>query len=253
MRTPTIVLVALFSAIAMPMAQDAEPHFEVVSVKENTSPDLSIRSEPQPPDGYRRTALPLSNHLAYAFDVPQLWRIVDLPDWARLTRYDITGKASAPVTEQQRRSMMRDVLISRFKLRTHTEQREQTVYVMSLARSDKRLGIGLKSRPDCADMPCASGGTGTPEGVKIQATTLSRFAEGLLSNLLRQMVMDESGIAGVFDIEATWRPATGPGDAADNRPDMFTALRDQLGLKLEPQKRSVEVLVIDHIERPTEN
>jgi uncharacterized protein (TIGR03435 family) len=176
-----------------------------------------------------------------------LWRIVDLPDWARLTRYDITGKASGPVTDQQRRAMMRDALVGRFKLRTHVEEQEQTIFVMSTQRSDKRLGTGVK---ECADQPCATGGTGTPEGVKIQATTLTRLAEGLLSNLLRQAVRDETGIIGVFDIEATWRPDTGQVEAADGRPDMFTALREQLGLKLEAQKRPVEVLVIDHIERP---
>jgi uncharacterized protein (TIGR03435 family) len=191
--------------------------------------------------------------VAYAFDIPQLWRIADLPDWARLTRYDITGKASAPITDQQRRAMMREVLITRFKLRTHVEQREQTVYVMSTSRPDKRLGAGLKPRPDCADQPCATGGTGTPEGVKMQATTLARLADGLLSNLLRQLVIDETGLPGMFDVEATWRPDSGQVDSLDNRPDVFTAFREQLGLKLEPARRAVDVLVTDHIERPTEN
>ena len=234
-------------------AQEAEPRFEVISVKENTSADLAIRSEPQPPDGYRRTGLPLSNHLAYAFDVPQLWRIVDLPDWARLARYDITGKASGPVTDQQRRAMLRDVLLTRFKLRTHVEQREQTVYAMSTNRADKRLGPGLRPRPECVDQPCATGGMGTPEGLKIQATTLARLAEGLLSNLLRQLVVDETGVSGMFDVEATWRPDSGQADSGDSRPDVFTAFREQLGLKLDPARRMVDVVVIDHVERPSEN
>jgi uncharacterized protein (TIGR03435 family) len=233
--------------------QSGEEKFEVVSIKENTSGDLSIRAEPQPPDGYRRTSLPVESYVTFAFGISQDSRIANLPDWTSTTRFDINAKAAGPITSEQRRAMLRDVLVSRFKLRTHVEQREQTVYVMTSVRPDKRLGPGLKLRDDCADQPCLSAGTGTPQGVKMQATGLTQFADGILSNVLGQVVRDETGVTGVFDIEATWRPDTGQVDPGDSRPDVFTALRDQLGLKLEPQKRPVEVLVIDHIERPTEN
>jgi uncharacterized protein (TIGR03435 family) len=233
--------------------QGADEKFEVISIKENTSGDLSIRAEPQPPDGYRRRGLPLASYVTFAFDISQDSRIANLPDWTSTTRFDINAKAAGPITNQQRRAMLRDVLVTRFKLRTHIEQRDQTVYVMMSVRPDKRLGPGLKLRDDCADQPCLSAGTGTPQGVKMQATGLTQFADGILSNVLGQVVRDETGTTGVFDIEATWRPDTGQVDPGDSRPDVFTALRDQLGLKLEPQKRPVEVLVIDHIERPSEN
>ena len=75
----------------------------------------------------------------------------------------------------------------------------------------------------------------------------------MLSNLLHQVVRDETGVEGIFDVEAKWRPSSGDADTPDSRPDMFTAFREQLGLKLEPSRRPVEVLVIDHIERPSEN
>jgi uncharacterized protein (TIGR03435 family) len=252
-RTFQIVLFAsLLSTSVLAQAENSVLRFDVVSVKADTSGDLTIRSEPALPDGYRRN-LPVESHLRYAFDIAQLSRLVNLPDWALTTRYEIAGKATEPITDQQRRAMVRDVLATRFGLRTHVEQRELPVYILTTDRSDKRLGTGLRPRPDCASDPCERGGTGTPQGVKIRATTLTQFADGMLSNLLRQVVRDETGVGGVFDVEASWRPSAGDADAADNRPDMFTAFREQLGLRLEPSRRPVDVLVIDHIERPTEN
>ena len=246
------VLIVLVAAIVTMSARQNEDVFEVVSVKENTG-DPVIRSEPTPSDGYRRTNLPLWNHLSYAFNIPQPSRIASVPEWVQVARYDIAGKAAGPITDQQRRAMLRQVLVSRFGLRVHSEQREQTVYVMTMDRSDKRPGAGLTRRADCAAASCERNGTGTQEGVNIRATTLTQFADGMLSNLLGQIVRDETGVEGVFDVEANWRPASGNANAGDSRPDMFTALREQLGLKLEPSRRPVDVLVIDHIERPSEN
>ena len=198
-------------------------------------------------------AEPLRPDDGFSGDIPQPSRIAGLPDWTRNTRYDIVGKAAGPINDQQRRAMMREVLVTRFKLRTHTEQREQTVYVMTTSRPDKSLGPGLKLRPDCANQPCASGGTGAPQGIKLQAITMARLADGRLSNLLRQIVRDETELRDYYDVEATWRPVTGQVDPTDTRPDVFTAFREQLWLKLEASRRMVDVLVIDQIERPTEN
>jgi uncharacterized protein (TIGR03435 family) len=68
---------------------------------------------------------------------------------------------------------------------------------------------------------------------------------------MEQVVRDETGVEGVFDVEASWRPRSGEADPADMRPDIFTAFREQLGLKMEPGRRPVDVLVSDHIERPS--
>jgi uncharacterized protein (TIGR03435 family) len=72
----------------------------------------------------------------------------------------------------------------------------------------------------------------------------------MLSALARQLVVDETGIEGKFDVSASWRPDTAAADPNDPRPSLFTAMKEQLGLKLEAQRRPVDVLVIDHIERP---
>ena len=145
--------------------------------------------------------------------------------------------------------MLRDVLVTRFQLRTHVESRQQTVFVMTAMRPDKRLGPGLKLRTDCATDPCTSGGTGRPDGLVIRGTTLTQLADGMLSNLQRQVVRDETGIVGVFDVTMSWRPESPNPDPNDPRPSFFTAMEEQ-GLKLEPQRRPVDVLVVDRLERP---
>jgi uncharacterized protein (TIGR03435 family) len=225
----------------------SSPAFEVVSVREN----LSIQFESQSPDGFRRANLPLDSYVTYAFGIRQRSRVDGLPDWARSARYDIVARAATPITEAQRQLMLRDVLVTRFQLRTHFESREQTIYVMTAARPDKRLGPGLTRRTDCTTNPCTSSGTGRPDGLSIRATTLAQLADGMLSNLQGQVVRDETGIDGVFDVTMSWRPESATPDANDSRPSFFTAMQEQLGLKLEPQKRPVEVLVIDRLERPT--
>lgn len=230
-------------------SQSSTLRFDVVAVKENTGSDLSIRFEPDPPDGFRRTNYPLDSLVPYAFNIRQLSRISGLPAWTRSARYDIAGKAGRAISDNERRSMLRAVLEESFGLRTHVETREQTVYVLTAARADKRLGPGLTPRPDCDAETCTSSGTGRPDGLQVRATTLTQLADGMLSNIRREIVRDETGIPGVFDVTMSWRPDNAANDPNDSRPAFVTAIQEQLGLKLDPQRRPVDVLVIDRIER----
>jgi uncharacterized protein (TIGR03435 family) len=186
----------------------------------------------------------------YAHSIRQLSRITGLPEWTRSARYDISGRAGRVITDDQRRAMVLAVLETRFGLKTHVESREQTVYILTTVRADKRLGPGLKPRPECATERCSSGGTGRPDGLTISATTLTELADGMLSNIQRETVRDETGISGMFDVTMSWRPDTAGNDPNDPRPSFFTAIQEQLGLKLEPQRRPVDVLVVDAIARP---
>jgi len=193
---------------------------------------------------------PLASFVTYAFSLPQPSRVSGLPEWTRSTRYDVVGRAAGPITEPQRRQMMQAVLVNRFGLRTHVEKREQPVYVMLALHADKRTGPGLTPRPDCESSRCSEGGTGRPDGLSVRATTLTRLADGMLSNVLRQVVVDETGIPGIFDATASWRPESAAADPSDVRPSIFTALEEQWGVKLQPARRPVDVLVVDAIARP---
>ena len=230
--------------------------FEIVSVKPNTGSDTSIPSLPIPPDGINLVNRPLESLVRYAYEI-QFFRLVDMPAWANQERFDITAKAGRPITDAERRLMVRQLLADRFGLNVHFEPREQTVYVMTRARSDGSLGAGLKLRPECpaaADTCRSAGSAIVPAGrLSLKAATLDLLASGLMSAVLESLVLNESRVDGYFDVELSWRPDTATGDAADARPSFVTAVEEQLGMKLTAQRRSVAALVIDRIERPTTN
>jgi uncharacterized protein (TIGR03435 family) len=181
--------------------------------------------------------------------------------------------------------MIRSLLADRFKLAVHTETKDQPIYALVLARSDGRLGPSLKkSETDCAALMAARGrgpiappqpGAPMPCGIRIGmgnmavgGSTLGQFANSL-GMFVGRIVQDRTGLAGAYDINLTWtpdqmpqRPPGAPGDQPirangvdidPNGPSIFTAVQEQLGLKLDAQRGPVEMLVIDRAEKPVEN
>ena len=187
--------------------------------------------------------------------------------------------------------MLQDLLEDRFKLTAHREKRDMPIYALTLARADKKLGQGLRaSSVDCEAFrgrraggpggPAEPGGPGGPGrgvapalgerptcGMMIgpgQVTAggmpIRQLAQ-MLSQLTQRIVEDRTGLAGNFDIDLTFTPERMPQGAPPpgvqlppidpNGPSVFTAVQEQLGLKLESERGPVEVLVIDHVERPT--
>jgi uncharacterized protein (TIGR03435 family) len=175
-------------------------------------------------------------------------------DPAEDERFDIAAKAARPITETERQSMVQALLADRFRLKAHFEKREQTIYVMTRALADGPLGPGLRPRADCVTAPCQrSGSSSRVAGViRLRGTTMAGLAEGPMSLILGQVVRDESGIEGVFDVQASWCPDAVDAsiDPKDERPSFVTAMQEQLGLRLQPGRAAVEVLVIDSVERP---
>jgi uncharacterized protein (TIGR03435 family) len=187
--------------------------------------------------------------------------------------------------------MIRALLADRFKLAVHNETKELPIYALVLARSDGKLGPQIKkSETDCAAVMAAArgrgpgamppppggpgrGGDNMPCGMRIGpgaltmgGSPLSQFAQSL-GMFAGRIVLDRTGLAGAYDINLTWtpdqmpRPAGGGdqpplinGAAVDpNGPSLFTAVQEQLGLKLDSQRGPVETLVIDRAEKPVEN
>ena len=231
----------------------------------------------------------------------QRTQIVGAPDWTETVRYDITAKAQSDIQGTPPGGppgalnfMLQDLLEDRFKLRVHRETRELPMYALTLARTDRRLGTGLRaSTVDCAAMrgrggrggpppgpppvgagaPNAAAALGWPErpqcGMRVSpnqivagGVTLAQITP-MLSQFTQRIVIDRTGLEGTFDIDLTFTldgvpnappppPGGPPPPPADpNGPSLFTALQEQLGLKLESERAPVEVLVIDHVERPT--
>ena len=252
-RSSAMVLTIVAAGIAAAAAQETAPRFEVASVKPNVGADRSIPFRTPPADGITLTNFPLESIVRFAYSV-QPFRVEGLPAWTREERFDIAAKAAGPITDEQRRLMMRSLLVERFRLKARFVTREKTIYVMTTARADKQLGPGLTPRPECAtappDKPCQSGGSGRSDAIQLRAVTLTQLADGMLSTLRGELVRDETGVPGAFDVQMSWRPETST-DADDARPAFVTAVQEQLGLKLEPLRRPVEVLVVESIDRPT--
>jgi uncharacterized protein (TIGR03435 family) len=166
------------------------------------------------------------------------------PAWLKTERYDIVAKLPPNTTWEQRLRMFQALLAERFKMAVHRETRELPVYAMVPAKE------GFKLR----EVEMGHGGFSAGRGqIKAQKMPLAMFAERL-SQIVDRPVLDETGIKGAFDftVEFTPEDAT-PGDAASG-PSIFTAIQQQLGLKLEARKGSVEVLVVDRADRvPIEN
>lgn len=233
------------------MAKDADPDWDVVTVKPSLPSDQgdSIHT-----DGRRVviTRYSVMGMLLFGYGV-QKSQVEGVPEWAKSDRFDIDGLATVegkPDVKQLRR-MMQKVLNERFGMKLHREQREMPVYAMTLAKSGPRLTsnttypVGLVDQRNTA--------TSGQQTLVYKNTSMPELAQTLMFNVDRPVV-DKTGLTGRYDIELKWTvdesKAPTDGTAA---PSLFTAIQEQLGLKLEPVKAPAEVLVVDSVEGPGAN
>jgi uncharacterized protein (TIGR03435 family) len=216
-----------------------------------------------------------------AFALPG--QIAGGPEWVNTARFDINAKAPGDPPRDAMAEMLRNLLADRFKLTVHVEPREIDVYALTLARSDGKLGAGLrKPAKDCEAVEAArknAAAAGPPvqpappkpgerpecgalssamNGVARLATggTLLSIIPTVIQSTVGRPVIDRTGLTGRWDIELEYSITATPSTAADqaNAPaSIFTAVQEQLGLKLEPGKQRMDVLVIDRVEMPTPN
>src|SRR3984893_4703254 len=258
-------------------AADASgPVFEVPSIKP-TKVSGSAYTFVRPGGRFTATNLPLKGLITRAYRL-QGNQVEGGPSWVSSDGFDIEAKAEGNPPPEQVLLMVRALLAERFKLKLRTETRQLPVYALELARSDGRLGSGLRpaSPADCVSVPPSSGppplfdrnrppcgalyspmGHWTGRGVSIEALTSD------LSRVVSRVVLNRTGLTGTFDLDLQWTDLTvllQPGGSvpdapppADNPTWIYTALQEQLGLKLDSQKGPVDVLVIDRAEKPTDN
>lgn len=257
------LLVILFAAVP------AESQvFDVVSIKRNPS-GTTQQSVNVQPTGVTFINFQLRAILQLAYGIPQPARLIGIPDWVN-ERYDVIARTASPVSPATiiaMRPMLQAMFADRFRLSAQLEKRELPAYALVLARSDGRLGPQLRrstvvcaargpspsdaQRPaDQALVQCGPR-AGGPGRFIFVGSPLSLFA-GVLSLPMGRTVVDRTGLEGLYDLDVTFAPE-GPVAAPSDAPSLFTALQEQLGLKLDPEKELVEVLLVDRIERPTEN
>ena len=250
------------------------PKFEVATIKPTQS-DENGTMRRRMPDGIAMTGVPVQMLLTEGFGMEDD-RIIGAPGWAKSDRFDIQGKVSeedAPklkrLTPDQRGIMLQTLLEDRFKLKFHHETRELPVYALVIENGGSKL---KGSKPDD---PTLNGGHGLhmmsmgSGDFEAQGASIGMLIQAL-SLQVRRTIVDETGLAGNYDFRLKWVPddappvmagagsAGAPGNEGATPPDavgpsLFTALEEQLGLKLEPQKGPIDVIIIDHIEKPSEN
>jgi len=268
-------------------ASGPAPAFEVASVKPNKSGEGFIRFGMQPGGRFTASNVPLRELIRFAYAL-QDFQILDAPGWIASARFDVIAKAEGDLPTSQigtvgpLQMMVQSLLAERFQLKARMVTREAPRYDMVLARSDGRLGPQLKqSTTDCQALFAAARRGGAPPappapGERLQcgfwigpglmqmgASPLSQLASAL-SPMVQRVVIDRTGLAGNFDLEMTFAadqlPKGPPPAGAPPLPpidsdgaSIFTALQEQLGLKLELTRGPVDVLVIDSVEQPSDN
>lgn len=270
------LVVVLIAVAALPLTAQTPPRFEVASLKVNSSGDGTTRFGPQPGGRFSMTNGPLRLLLAFAY-VPEQSEILGLPDWADSARYDVNAKAADAASAEDMRVMVRSLLAERFHLRLHYEMRDRDVYRLVRLIDDGTLGPKLHPVDvDCnalrdqilkGQLKQNEVGQAT-NGVRLCVTSgnITKTAQGWMrssksggspiSALLAEVgqragrvVVNDTNLTGFYEYTLEYAGEDQPG--ASDLPSIFTALQEQLGLRLLSDRRAVEVIVIDSAERPT--
>jgi uncharacterized protein (TIGR03435 family) len=236
------------------------PKYEVASIKPNTDNDFRFAFRIEPSGRLAATGITLKRLMMTAYNV-QDFRIVGGPDWVVSRRWDVQAKPDRVVSPDQIRPMLRALLENRFQLRSHSEKRQLPVYELSVDRKGSKVQR-VKDSETKADVRVGAG------LIQLTKATAATFASQL-SYALGRPVIDKTSLSGEFDFALEWTPEPGedggpataglPPGASDqpastsDGPSIFTAIPEQLGLRLRSGRGPVEVIVIDDVRMPTAN
>ena len=250
--------------------------FEVVSIRPHHREPDELAHTGFTPDGFMSTNTPLYVVLIVAYDLRDptligtqpgghLSRIPGAPEWTYSDLYDIVAKVSESdiaalkglnleERNSRMRAMLQNLLADRFSLKVHTEFRSAPAYDLVVAsRGPKNMKLEPDSETPQLDW------TGRTH-IRVHAFAVAGLAKPILTARMGCPVTDKTGLTGKYDFTLDWSedavPITGPEGVAPpepSGPSIFTALQEQLGLKLVPTKAPMESIVVDHIERPSEN
>jgi len=243
----------LLLTLAASLAPAQSPAFEAASihlVDPHTAADLQrgigqLSMSPFPTNLFTLHSAPLSFLIQIAYAVDTQDNISAMPGWMDSQLYDISAKVEGDqqLTLEQMRPLLQQLLAQRFHLAVHHQSKLLSGFALIVAKGGPKLQPPAKPKRKM-------GGQILPNGLTFWNMDLAHFVL-ILSRPAGQPVIDKTGLTGVYDFKLSYTPTNDPDSSL---PSFFTAIQDQLGLKLEPQKVPVETLVIDHIDRtPTEN
>jgi uncharacterized protein (TIGR03435 family) len=242
-----------------PMAADANPVFEVATIKPS-DPDRPGKAFLVQGRQFSTLNTSLSDMITFAYGLHPR-QLVGAPDWVEKDKYDVVGKPDGvgQPNLKQWKTMFQKLLVERFHLTFHNDKKELSVYALTVGKNGPKMA---KSQADPNGVPgLFFRGLGV---LPAQNATMADFAGVMQSAVLDKPVVDQTGIAGRYDFTLTWTPDESqfgglgarvppPADNVAAPPDLYTAIQEQLGLKLVSTKAPVDVLVIDHVEKPSSN
>ena len=244
-----------------PMAADADPAFDVATIKPNPSGGGRIQGLTMNGRNFRVRNGSLIDLITFAYDV-QVKQVAGAPAWTDNDRYDIDAVPDQPGQPNmvQARGMVRKLLADRFNLTFHKEKHEMSAYVLSAPKTGLKLTPSKTIQGQLPGMGASPGKGGLT--LHLINGTMADFTSFLQMLVLDKPVVDQTAITGRYDSNVTFTPdqtqfngqppKLPPADVPD-APDLFTAIQQQLGLKLAAEKTAVDVIVIDHVERPSPN
>ena len=231
------------------MAKEAHPSFEVASIKLS---DPESHRQGFSTEGHRVTlhGETVTAMMMFAYGIHHK-QIVGSPEWAGNDRYDVSGVADAegePDTKQLQ-EMVQKLLVDRFGLKFHHEQRELSYYAIAVAKGGPKIA---KSADQDGNSDQTGNGSSKQMEMKFTNNSMPEFALGM-TFFEDRPVVDETGLKGKYDFTLRWQPNETATNEEGAPPLLFTAIEEQLGLKLEPKRGMVDVMVVDKVERPSEN
>jgi len=285
-RARTVSSFAAIVLVAMPFVpqpQTQKPAFEVASVKPNGSGDVRARMEIQPGGRFTATNVSLRMLITNAYQLFN-YQIAKGPDWVEKDRWDVAAKAEEgtvrtsvaryPGAPSETQVLLQALIEDRYKLKAHKETRNLPVYNLVVSKGGVKMKLSDNQTPPApqenAEVPHPYWGGAIPHGnvmlgpSNIHATgiTAAALAQSLSLALGRQ-VLNRTMQKGLYDISLEWTPdisqpmdiydPTQPFPRYPNAPSIYTAIEEQLGLRLVSAKGAVEVLVIDSVQKPTVN
>jgi uncharacterized protein (TIGR03435 family) len=236
MRPTAVLMICVTGAVYGQPA--APPQFEVASVKPSSDPSNAQSGGKTGKGRVNMINMTLKRCIMGAYGLGPN-QIVGGPDWLDADRFEIVAKAEQPVDDDALMTMLQTLLAERFKLAVHRDTRTVPAFVLEV----------VNNRPKLEKAEAGESSTQNGRGlIAAKASTMAHFAE-VLSRQMDRPVVNQTGLDGVFNLKLQWTPDV----TAANGVSIFTAIQEQLGLRLRSQKAPVEVLVIDHAEKPSEN
>ena len=258
-RIKQVFLAAAALCCAVASAQQVPPlAYEVAVVKPNTTGSGNMWIHNHDND-FEASNVTLENLIMDCYTLQTPAQLIGMPAWAGSAHYDLSAKIDAETAArlqtlkgnarwEARKEMMRVLLAERFGFKVHAEKRELPIFKLVQVKGGARLKA---AEPNALGRGNVNINNGKLTGTGLDMDRLAYF----VSSQVQRKVVDKTGLMGIYDVALEWSrdEPTGSMDAAEKAPGFFTALQEQLGLKLEPGKGPIDTIVVDQIEKPSEN